>query len=354
MISRGYSESPPPPTTLVRLVLAIVIAFGTVVGANWAIGRYLDQYGTNLGYRYIAHKWRVLEQLDEPVDWLVLGDSSGSQSFDPAVLEAKTGQTAVNLGTIGNFGLTDDLWMLEEYLARFGPPKRVVLIHVYDVWRRRMDPKLLGRVPRDRASSPETVEKYDIDEEQLEQMWLVRYVRMYAERTSIRKAMELTWHRMTKTEDELDALRKADRSLPEKEPELTSSGLVRMCGELPAALKRDSGGHMKFLKKSRPRISKDNREALTRIAELAVEHGFEVDLVNGPVYERLVAKPEFDKYFSGIVKGLHKLVDAYPPVHIVESVYAAPSAQLQNVDHITCDGAGEYTEWAIERIEAAR
>lgn len=354
MLSRGYTESEVRPTTVVRLVIVVLIMAATVWAANRGIGRYLDLHGTNLGYRYIAHKWRVLEKLDEPVDWLVLGDSSGSQAFDPEILAADRDLTAVNLGTIGNFGLTDDLWMLEEYIERFGPPDRVVLIHVYDVWRRRLDPKLLGRVPRDRAMSPEIVEKYGIDEEQLEQMWLVRYVRMYAERTSIRKALELTWHRLTKTDEELAELRKADRSLPEKEPELTDSGYVRMCGAIGKELRRDSAGHMKFLRKSRARISKDNREALQAIAALAEEHGFELDIVNGPLYDRLAAKREFEKYFKGIVTGLHKLTRGNPHVHIVESVYPVPSKHLQNVDHITCDGVPGYTRWVIAQIEAAK
>ena len=352
MISRGYTESPVKPPTLVGFLVALLVMVGTVFAFNHWIGRYLDRNGTNLGYRYIAHKWYVLEHLDEGVDWLVLGDSSGSQSFDPGVLEAQTGQTAINLGTIGNFGLTDDLWMLED-LERFGPPKRVVLIHVYDVWRRRLDPKLLGRIPRDRVLSEETIEKYDIDEEQFDEMWLVRHVRMYAERTSIRKALELTWHRMTKTEEEMEELRKKDRSLPEKEPELTDSGFVRMCGALPNALKRDSSGHMRFLRKSRARISKDNREALQAMAALAKEHGFELHVVNGPIYERLAAKSEFQKYFDGIVEGLHKLTKGNPRVHVVEEVYPVSSKYLQNVDHITCDGTEGYTRWVIEHVEGA-
>lgn len=353
MLSRGYSESEIRPTTFLRLVFVLLIALATVWASNWAIGRYLDAHGTNLGYRYIAHKWRVLGNLDEPVDWVVLGDSSGSQAFDPGVLEKERDLTAVNLGTIGNFGLTDDLWMLEEYIERFGPPRRVVLIHVYDVWRRGLDPKLLGRVPRDRAMSPETVEKYGIDEEQLEDMRLVRYVRMYAERTSIRKALELTWYRLTRTEEELDEIRKTDRSLPEKEPELTDSGFVRMCGAIPDAVKRDAGGHMKFLRRSRPRISRDNREALVAISALAAEHGFEVDIVNGPLYERLVAKPEFEKYFRGLVVGLRKLTGRNPRVHVIESVYPVAGKHLQNMDHITCDATADYTRWVIDQIERA-
>lgn len=354
MISRGYTEAVVKPPSLVGFLVAIGVMIGTVYAANHWIGRYLDRNGTNLGYRYIAHKWHVLGELDEGVDWLVLGDSSGSQSFDTGVLEAKTGKTAVNLGTIGNFGLTDDLWMLEEYLERFGPPERVVLIHVYDVWRRRMNPKLLGRIPRDRVLSEETIEKYDIDEEQFDEMWLVRYVRMYAERTSIRKAIELTYHRWTKTDEEMEELRKKDRSLPEKEPELTDSGFVRMCGALPKAVKGDARGHMRFLARNRPRISKDNKEALQAIAKLAAEHGFELTVINGPLFDRLAMKPKFKKYFDGIVLGLHKLTRGNSRVQIVEEVYPASIEHLQNVDHITCDATEYFTTWAIEQIEGPR
>lgn len=350
MLERGYEEHTPPRTSPPRLLLAVLVMALTVVGANWAVGRFLDTQGTNLGYVYIAHKWRVLSTLDAPVDWLVLGDSSGSQAFDPQVLHDTTGKTAINLGTIGNFGLSDDLWMLEEYIDRFGPPERVVLIHVYDVWHRSLKPSLIGRIPRPWVLSDQTAERYGFDQEARRDIFLNRYVRLFAERTSLRKSIEYAWLRLTSDDEELADARKKDRALPPEDPELTDSGFVRMCGALPSALKRDSRGHMRFLKKRRPRISKDNREALLSIAKLAQQHGFPVHVINGPLYERLERKPEFHGYFDRQVTMLRTLVEDYPMVHIGPNVLGFDSAHLQNVDHISCDATADYTRWAIGQV----
>ncbi len=352
MLRRGTQEHTTPRASPLRLLMVVVVMAVTVVSINWGVGRFLDRRGTNLGYVYIAHKWHVLGKLDTPVDWLVLGDSSVSQGFDPAVLEAKTGQTAVNLGTIGNFGLSDDLWMLEEYIERFGPPKRVLLVHVYDVWHRKLKRNLLGRIPRPWVLSDESAELYEFSAEQRRDIFLNRYVRLYAERTSLRKSIEYTWLRLTYDDDELADFRRKDRSLPKEDPELMDDGFVRMCGANKRVLKRDSRGHMKMLRRARPRLSKDNQQAMLAIAALAREHGFKVDIINGPLYERLKMKKEWQRYFKGVQTKLQRLLADYPEVHIEPMVMGFPSKQLQNVDHITCDATEEFTEWVIERVQA--
>lgn len=352
MLERGYEERTTPRTGPLRLLVAVVIMALSVLAANYGVGRFLDTRGTNLGYVYIAHKWRVLAKLDEPVDWLVLGDSSGSQGFDPGVLKEAEGKSAINLGTIGNFGLSDDLWMLEEYVERFGAPERVVLIHVYDVWHRRLKTKLVGRIPRPWVLTDETAEKYDFDEEEQRDIFLNHYVRLFAERTSLRKSIEYAWLRLISDEEELAEIRAKDRALPPEDPELTDTGFVRMCGTTLKTLKRDARGHVRFVKKRRPRISKDNREALLAIAKLAREHDFEVHVINGPVYERLRIKPEFTKYFERQVTMLERVVKDYPEVHIGPNTLGFDGDELQNVDHISCEATGRYSTWVIEQVRA--
>lgn len=351
MLGRGYEERDHLRTSPTRLAAALVVAVLTVLACNFAVGRWLERNGTNLGYVYISHKWRVLGSLDGPVDWLVLGDSSGSQSFDPRVLQAVTGERGVNLGTLGNFGLSDDLWMLEEHIERFGPPKRVVLVHVYDVWHRGLRASLIGRIPRDWVLSDESAELYDLDEDERREIFLNRYVPLYAERSSLRKSIEYAWLRAISDEEELAEIRRKDRSLPIEDPVLQDDGFVRMCGAVIDAVKRDARGHVKSLaKRRRFRISKDNREALLAIAALAREHGFTVHVVNGPVYERLRLKPDFQRYYAQGVKQLRRVVADYPEVQVVEDVRGYDGDQLQNVDHITCDAAEDYTRWVIDQV----
>lgn len=353
MLGRGYHERDALRTSPARFAAALVVGVLTVLACNLFVGRYLERHGTNLGYVYISHKWRVLERLEGPVDWLVLGDSSVSQAFDPEVLRRATGQRAVNLGTIGNFGLSDDLWMLEEHIERFGPPKRVLLVHVYDVWHRGLRGELVGRIPRSWVLSDEIAERYGFDEDARRQILLNRYVPLYAERSSLRKSLEYAWLAFISDEEELAEIRRHDRSLPVEDPVLGDDGFVRMCGAVGDAVKRDARGHMKYLAKRRFRVSKDNREALLAIARLAHEHGFPVLIINGPIYERLRLKPELQAHFERGVERLRKLVADYPEVVVVDQLRGYDGDQLQNVDHITCDATEDFTRWVIDQVEAA-
>jgi len=351
MLERGYEESIDHVTRARAIVLAVVIAIATVIGVELAVGAWLDRHGTNLGYRYIAHKWRVLGELDGPVDWLVLGDSSVAQAFDPEVLATERGKTSVNLGTIGNFGATGDLWMLEEYLERFGAPERVVLVHAYDVWHRPLDRALIGRVPRTWATSARIREQYEIEGDELIELVTNRWVRIYAERTSIRKALELAWWKLVKDDDELAAIRAADRELPRTEPTLEPNGFVRMCDPIPGQVAGDTRGHRKFLAKNRFRLSRDNQDALVRIAELAALHGFPVDIVPGPLYRRLAVEDDLERYLDAAVERQRRLLEPYAGVTVHRELRAFDSGQMQNADHITCDAAPDYTRWLSERVD---
>lgn len=350
MLGRGTKEHDALHTSPGRLAVAVAVGVLTVLACNWGARRFLDRHGTNLGYVYIAHKWGVLERLDEPVDWLVLGDSSVSQSFDPSVVREVAGKRAINLGTLGNFGVSGDLWMLEEYLERFGAPERVIIVHAYDVWQRRFNANLIGRVPREWALSDEIAERYALDDETRQQIFLNYYVPLYAERTSLRKSIEYAWLRATKSEEELTEIRKRDRSLPVRDPVLHDDGFVSMCGAIPAAVKRDARDHVKSLAKRRFSLSKDNRAALLQIAKLAREHGFEVHVVSGPIYERLRLKPDFQRYYDQAIKQLRRALADYPEVEVVDGVRGYNGDHLQNVDHITCDVTEDYTRWVMQQI----
>ncbi len=48
---------------------------------------------------------------------------------------------------------------------------------------------------------------------------------------------------------------------------------------------------------------------------------------------------------------LGRFTKRYDEIHLVKALYTPPSSKLQNVDHITCEAAPEYTRWVIEHID---
>jgi hypothetical protein len=122
---------------LKRSLLAALVG---LLAANALVLVLMQRYGGNLGYRVVRAKFALVDERREPVDWLILGDSSCNQALDPAVFERVTGESALNLCTIGAMLVVGDAWLLERYIDRFGPPRRGVLVsHAYDVWPRSDD-----------------------------------------------------------------------------------------------------------------------------------------------------------------------------------------------------------------------
>jgi hypothetical protein len=62
-----------------------------------------------------------------PAEIVLIGDSSCFMSVVPAVLQQVTGRSALNLGVDGSYTLDLDRRVLEDYIARFGAPRLVVL-----------------------------------------------------------------------------------------------------------------------------------------------------------------------------------------------------------------------------------
>ncbi len=352
MLERGYTEG--QHTTRWRsIALALVITIAGFLAANALLGRYLDKNGPNLGYRYVAYKWELLGD-SQPVDWLVLGDSTVNQGFDPRHLQRQTGLSALNLGTIGNFGTIDDLWMLEEYLDRHGPPKAVVVVHTYDVWIRRFHRPFLGRIPRTRPLTRETNRAFKIRRKDRREIAINRFARLYAERRSLRKSIKFAYLNATRSEEEMSALRVSDRDLPLKDPVMTASGYVEMCGAIPEVVRRDYRGHVKHVNKQQFQLSGDNRRALKAMMRLADERGFDLYIASGPLYEQLAKKRAFRRYFGELQTTLRELAGEHARVHVLDRLKTFPEEQMQNADHITCDAAPVYTDWLIEQVNSAQ
>ncbi len=80
---------------------------------------------------FLLHRAHLAQlEASGPIDVLFLGDSSVRASIDPKRFEALTERPALNLGFVSNAGLVGDLYFLDAYLARHGPPAVVVLGHV--------------------------------------------------------------------------------------------------------------------------------------------------------------------------------------------------------------------------------
>jgi len=318
------NESPAPQT---RQELLLVLALTTIllVIANLIAAVVLDRWSPNFGYVVINAKWNKLVALDKPVDWLVLGDSSANQGIDPRVLERRLGGRAINLATIADMLAVNDAWMLERYVSQFGPPRAVVLGHVYDVWERKLLDPLIAEVPLPwgywRSMNPPV----EVGMKRALKLAELRYVPLYSRQESLLMLLR-GWVN------------------PLAFPSIREDGFMEVPEPDPLQVSRDMQEHLEATRGRKFTMSDDNQRALMEIRELANHYDFEVILAGAPLYDALYQRATFRSYYDDVADALNQWVQPNPHWHYVfRQPMLFPRRMMQNVDHLTVQGAQDYS-----------
>jgi hypothetical protein len=322
-------------TTRSRVAVTVIGAILCVIVFNFVAGWYLTRYSPNIGYLLIAAKWNLVQALANPVDILILGDSSGNQGVDPDVIKEKLGYSSVNLCTIGGTIALDDAWMLDEYLNKHGAPKAVLIVHGYDVWSRDIIIEALSKVP---GSWWNRRPDLDLTLKQKVRIYLNRHVPIYAETRSLGQVFQFPF--------------KAFKNGLRFEP----SGYVPEPFADPEQVEKDVQVHLDYLdtvKTSGDVLSRPNRKALLFIKDLAEEHQFDVFIANGPVYEVLYADPEFQEYYATVRQSISEIAATSDYLHyILDPPMTFDKNRMQSADHVTSQGARDYTVRLGEEIKS--
>lgn len=308
-------------------VLTLLANAGAYALLKWKTPNVFDE----LAYA----KWRLIDSPPPGTDSLILGDSSANQGVDPRVLEDRLGGGWINLGSVANQLTIDDAWMLDRYIQLHGPPRRVVVVHVYDMWRRRMDPASFAKLPLpwgfwDRMDPPLSPSL-----EQQAQIFVARYVPLYSSDVSLRHVLMQPW------------------KVPSLGAPLRGDGFMPMEGARPEEVEVDFQEQAADLATRPPQITAASRAGLERMLELSEQHGFPLYIAFGPGYDKLAALAAHREYVTETRRLLQQIIDDHPRARLVlESPPPFPLSQLQNVEHLTVEGAHRYTMLLAERIEA--
>ncbi|MFW6059409.1 MAG: hypothetical protein ACODAQ_04470, partial [Phycisphaeraceae bacterium] len=280
-------------------------------------------------------KWQMLDARTQPVDALILGDSSGNQGVDPDILEDRVGGEWLNLCTVGNMLTVGSAWMLNDYVERFGPPDRILMIHVYEVWHRPAHPSAFARIPRPWGFWKEYDPPVHFSERQLVEIALARYVPLYAADVSLR---QLIMH---------------PRQTIAGRPEIRDDGFMPMHDPWPEEVRQDYEAQRRHVEESTFKASHPNRAGLDRLLELADRHDIEIYYAHGPTYDRLVEHEAFQRYFADVQAMLEQVEREHERFHLLfHEPQPFPIDQLQNVEHVTVEGAEVYTRRIAEAIAA--
>jgi len=321
-------------TSTLRLTFIVLAAAVAVVGINVLISLTGIVDRIDGGGRIIQEKWKLLDSVDEPTDWLVLGDSSADQGVDPDLLASELGGTALNLATVGNVLAVNDVWMLDKYIEQRGAPKNVVIIHVYDMWRRDAETSAFAHIP----TAPElwwsNQPSLSLSYTETAELLAFKYLPTFQAKSLIKKLL-----------DDPGKLNTPPRTIQ-------PNGFSPVIEAKPDRVEADFKVHQGFYSQNRFEIYQINIAALDRLVELAEEHDFNVYISNSPIYDGLRSDPEFNIYFRGVSALLNSLSERSQNIHYVLCDTPGFSKELMtNIDHLTVEGSASFTEQLVEDIE---
>ena len=316
--------------TLVGTLLLVLLAN---LPASWYLRNYIWQY------RIVGSKWDALTNLQQPVETLILGDSSGMMGVVPEVLDQHLDSTSINLARHAAPVALEDAWMLDTYIQKFGAPRSVVLVYSFFSLAEEFKPAALASIPL----SPGFWNRLDppLPMSASDQMQVVarRYLPVYYASSTVARPLLTPWN----------AFRELEKV------ELRSNGFLASPAD-PESVDQTAAAHLQDLRTGPPwALSDCNRRGLQTLLANAENFGFPVYIAIGPVYQGLVGHPEFQTRFSDLRQSLADLAAGRPRALLVTpEPISFNREEMQNDVHLTRDSAPRYTARLARQILACR
>jgi hypothetical protein len=339
------------PGSLPKEVITPISAktLASILGSTWvlvfaiciAMNSYLASYPERRPLWSNRGKWQVLDNLKAPVDWLVLGDSSGAFSIDRQTFEDGIGGTSVNLATTANHLPITDAWMLQEYMKRFGPPKGILLVRGIWSWTKRdmgsHSRRALADVPRGWG------------------YWSKLYPRLNFGFWD--KLYYLQQRFLPILTDPLGARALFHPEL-ETNPEtgiLYGDGYLALSTPNPEKVLERSRRALKRFNLHGHNIPVSNLYVLDTFGRLSLRDGFEVYMIDGPIYRELFHAPNFQKHYWPISKRLSRLMRGHPHIaRLLERPMLFEADEMENPDHIVHPATVGFTQRIVSLIKVVR
>jgi hypothetical protein len=312
-------------------IVTIVLLFNLV-----AIG-YTKPYA-NSGLDIPGKKWGMLLGLKNPVDWLILGDSTGLVGVDPAIISAGLGGISINLCTSGPNGVINDAWMLDTYITRFGPPRNVLIVNFYKTWYIDPSPGIVAGLPLEWGFWNKLEPPLYFNFGDTCNLWLQRYAPVAMQNPVPRWILEGYWF--------------WSRVFPGLiRPVLRNDGLYQNWDKVPGLVERSTQEEMKFIKEHEFHVSNSAQRALEHIRELADENGFDVYMVDNPIYQGLFADQGFQDYFAKVREMQVGFAATSERIHyLVNLQLSLPEPLMRDAVHALPSGAEDFTRRLVSEI----
>jgi hypothetical protein len=284
-------------------------------------------------------KWDILLELEEPVDWLILGDSTAATSLRPDLIHDMTGETSLNLGTVGDWAMLNDVWMLEQYVERFGAPEGVIIVHALDTYGRGYpNDAVIAQAKRPPSFYDDYSVPLDAGTGDEIEFYLLNYVPIFSRPDSAKQLFENL----------------ADGA--EQVSGMNSDGFLELEVD-PANVVYDETLFIDYLEEEEEGVftpSEVNQQAFDVMIALADAYQFPVYLLHGPIYEGLLDEPVYQSYTRQVRAWLSQQAARSDRLVYFETIHAFSAEDMQNIDHLSPESAARFTRMVIPAIISAR
>lgn len=303
------------------------------ISFNLVIAYTLKLYSPNHGYEIIQKKWQLLLAIDQPLDWLFLGDSSGNQGIDPATFSELTGASSINLCTVGSVATVDDIWMLEYYIEKHGAPKHVLITHAYDVWLRdTVSADILGQIPISKIQKHIRVAPNWNYFASSIRPYLQKLFPSFYQSTSLK---HLIFH---------------PKLLFARKYHIDENGFEHGQTTSIDKLNADMENHIQQIQ-SPFTIASINEQMIARLADISQEYDIKVYFAHSPIFKDLYRHPVFSKYYLQYQQQLAKICSSNNFYLLNDPPLQFEAHQMENCDHLEKDAARTFTAHLVQQIE---
>lgn len=322
-----------------RILIPVLGTLVIVLLFNLVAFSYIEKYSIG-SYDFASkEKWNMLLDLEEPVDWLILGDSTGLMAVVPNTLNERLGVTSINLCTLGKLGVMNDAWMLNRYIQQFGSPKNVIIVHFYKTWQRDPSPEYVADIPLEwgfwNRMQPPLENKPGLTYD----LFMERYMPVITQDNTLVTALKGDWL----WEIALPSLVTTSQ--------LQADGLLITRRKLPGSVVLGMHREIELAKDKPFLVSNSSEKAMDHIVALAEEHDFDVYLAHGPLYVGLYEDHDFQTYFTQVQDTMKAFADKSERLYYISNMQMTfPEQQMLDAVHIMPSAAPVFTDSLITAI----
>lgn len=276
--------------------------------------------------------FKGIQNLNKPVDTLLLGDSTCATNLDTGAFADRLGGPAIDLSLYGGMSVITDAWLLTDYIQKFGSPKNVVLSRLSYGYSNSHTVELMATPPLPWAYWDNLGVTPEWKEGELSQLFITKYLVLYSYNDVFRNRISKFWKMFHVT----------------RRPVVPSNTYTRGSSAKPETMNLTTKQPGSLFSKFKP--CSDATRALRYMSDLAREKHFQLYFVFQPEWDEAINSGLRQPILDAQVKYLTQFTDP-EYVHIVRNdSLTFTKEQFQNAAHLR-PGFDHYkTESDLSRI----